>query len=973
MSGTGEIPRCVVWIADAGLKSSAWLALAVLLLWVLRGQSASARHRVCLLALGGLPLLPFLHCLPPVWKVPVGSVPVPFLPAGVQGRTDHSEQGQRNKFLCYEPAAKCPSDTAQTVNGIMSAGHSAERPQQRNVFRWNAQTPNAYALSLPSHRERSTAVISPVIPASTEPAQPAPVMSGVTVHILVLAGVWMAGFVLVMLRNAGSWRALNRLQRDSAPVPAGPLVASLMDAERETGGGKCRIRLRMGGQTPGFAAPMTWGWLRPIVWLPEGAEGWTPERLRVALLHETAHVQRGDWLWQTIVSCLCAAYWFHPLVWLLARHLRIESERACDARVLQTGVPATRYAQHLLDVARTLQTLRDAPRAAVTMARSSQIETRLRAILATRDMSLSAGAQIRARVAACALPVALVPLSAMQLTASATSSEGKLPETRLPASARPRTLTASPPQAQPDLPAGQAASLSPSIAPRLDSLAADLPSSFEKNKNKENKENKNKENNKRQKDTAAINTGQSAKEVTQEGAGKTANTDRAPERSAPQNKPASPQNKPAGEIAQADRSGSTADKKNAETSVETNVAAQQEAQSPADIDPDAERWMAQTAEAYGALNSLSLTIHYETSPPVFGLTHADWNVLWKNPNRAVITCKNATGTSRFLADGSSLYVFATRDTLRYARLPLKPDGTRLWSKINNSAVEANAEGIYALPGLMNGGLSERLRDPTLRALKMGSRDVVDGAAVQNVVTKMEFKVYLPFAIVGKTSPATQCITTTFAIGTDDHLVRRITTNSTAWGRSDNSVQTFANIKTDPDIPDSAFAFTPPADREAENRVSDLGERNHAHNLKPGVPAPDFTAKDIDGKTIFLSQYRGKTLLLVFWTRDCGSLSYETDDLAALYRKYKAQGFEVLGICDDSITLRATLPAFLKKHGMTWPQILDGGRASGRVFRQYGVKGTTQTMLIGPDGKLLNPDASLGSYLNYQLEQRFKAH
>ena len=971
MSGTGEIPRCVVWIADAGLKSSAWLALGVLLLWVLRGQSASARHRVCLLALGGLPLLPFLHCLPPVWKVPVGSVPVPFLPAGVQGRTDHSEQGQRNKFLCYEPAAKCPSDTALTVNGIMSAGHSAERPQQRNLLRWNAQTPNAYALSLPSHRERSTAAISPVIPASTEPAQPVRFTSGVMAHILVLAGVWMAGFVLTMLRNAGSWRALNRLQRDSAPVSAGPLAAALMDAARETGGGKCRIRLRMGGQTPGFAAPMTWGWLRPIVWLPEGAEGWTPERLRVALLHETAHVQRGDWLWQTIVSCLCAAYWFHPLVWLLARHLRIESERACDARVLQTGVPATRYAQHLLDVARTLQTLRDAPRAAVTMARSSQIETRLRAILATRDTSLSAGAQIRARVAACALPVALVPLSAMQLTVFENSTTAKTSETRFATSARPRTLPASPPQAQTDLAAGQAASLSPSIAPRLDSLAADLPSSFEKNKEQNKEQNKENEKNKRQKDKAAINTGQSAKEVTQEGAGETANTDRAPKR-------AVTQNKPAGEIAQADGSGSTADKKNTETSVETNVAAQEEAQPPADIDPDAERWMAQTAEAYGALNSLSLTIHYETSPPVFGLTHADWNVLWKNPGLAVISCKSATGTSRFLADGSNLYVFATLDTRRYARLPLKPDGAGFWEQINGSLFITNAVGMEYLSALMEGRTVARLLGSSLRSLKMGARDTVEGVAVQNVLAETETNIYPPFAM-GRQAPTSMLRgLLTFAIGINDHLVHRITRKSLTPPGKDGSrlieyVETFANIKTDPDIPDSAFAFTPPADREAEDRVSDLGERNHAHNLKPGVPAPDFTAKDINGKTVSLSQYRGKTLLLVFWTRDCGSLSYETDDLAALYRKYKAQGFEVLGICDDSITLRATLPAFLKKHGMTWPQILDGGRATGRVFRQYGVKGTMQTMLIGPDGKILNPDASLGSYLNYQLEQRFKAH
>ena len=73
--------------------------------------------------------------------------------------------------------------------------------------------------------------------------------------------------------------------------------------------------------------PFTYGLLRPVIVLPASADEWTTDRRRSVLLHELAHVRRRDLLTNAIVQLACAVYWFHPLVRLAGRHVRIEAER----------------------------------------------------------------------------------------------------------------------------------------------------------------------------------------------------------------------------------------------------------------------------------------------------------------------------------------------------------------------------------------------------------------------------------------------------------------------------------------------------------------------------------------------------------------------------------------------------------------------------------------------------------------------
>lgn len=131
------------------------------------------------------------------------------------------------------------------------------------------------------------------------------------------------------------------------------------------------------------ALPLTWGLRRPDIILPDTVGAWDEERVRVVLLHELAHIRRGDWATQLAAECLRAVYWFNPLVWLLSRRLRQDSEHACDDVVLSQGVDAADYAAHLLDLARTAGRSSLVSFPAPAMARPSSFERRFRAMLST--------------------------------------------------------------------------------------------------------------------------------------------------------------------------------------------------------------------------------------------------------------------------------------------------------------------------------------------------------------------------------------------------------------------------------------------------------------------------------------------------------------------------------------------------------------------------------------------------------------
>ena len=242
-------------------------------------------------------------------------------------------------------------------------------------------------------------------PAATPTSGWTPDVATLQVVLLAAWGIGAAAALLLLLTRLVH---LKRLSRRVEPVDD-PRWQGLLQAMARAHGVSRRVDLV---RSPNPAMVVTWGLFRPRIVVPTCA--WSDARIRVVLSHELAHVRRNDWGVQLAASVLQSLYWFHPLVWMAARTLRREAERACDDLVLKAGVAGPEYAGHLLAVARAASSLR-AESAAAAIARPSTLEERIRAMLNVR---LNRDPLTRRSRIAAVLIVALVALAA------ATSSIG---------------------------------------------------------------------------------------------------------------------------------------------------------------------------------------------------------------------------------------------------------------------------------------------------------------------------------------------------------------------------------------------------------------------------------------------------------------------------------------------------------------------------------------------------------------------
>jgi len=136
-------------------------------------------------------------------------------------------------------------------------------------------------------------------------------------------------------------------------------------------------------------------------------------------------------------------------------------------------------------------------------------------------------------------------------------------------------------------------------------------------------------------------------------------------------------------------------------------------------------------------------------------------------------------------------------------------------------------------------------------------------------------------------------------------------------------------------------------------------------IEAGQAAPDFELPGRQGP-VKLSQYKGKTVYLDFWASWCGPCKQSFPWMNEMQSRYSGKGLQVLAVNLDQKAADAT--AFLGSNPARFDVAFD---PNGTTPKQYAIKGMPTSVLIGPDGRVIQTHSGFKDEQRAELEAHIK--
>jgi peroxiredoxin len=137
------------------------------------------------------------------------------------------------------------------------------------------------------------------------------------------------------------------------------------------------------------------------------------------------------------------------------------------------------------------------------------------------------------------------------------------------------------------------------------------------------------------------------------------------------------------------------------------------------------------------------------------------------------------------------------------------------------------------------------------------------------------------------------------------------------------------------------------------KVLDAIKDDPAAKVEVGSKAPDFSAKNPEGKVISLQDVLGKVTIIDFWASWCGPCRGENPNVVALYKEMHAKGLNIIGVSLDKDA--AKWKEAIAKDGLVWPQISNLKFWDEPIAKQFNIESIPATFILDAKGVIVARD------------------